>query len=80
MSRKVFNKYGHKKENINSFKNENPMFNRIHVFDFQPTAENMILHFVEIIKKLLPENIKLHSLKLHETASSYAEWYDDDQI
>ena len=40
----------------------------------------MILHFVEIIKKLLPENIKLHSLKLHETASSYAEWYADDQI
>ncbi|HPX75048.1 MAG TPA: 6-carboxytetrahydropterin synthase QueD [Bacteroidales bacterium] len=69
-----------KMENINSFKNNNPMFDRIHVFDFQPTAENMILHFVEIIKKLLPENIKLHSLKLHETASSYAEWYADDQI
>ena len=29
----------------------------------------------EKIKKRLPENIKLHSIKLQETASSFAEWF-----
>lgn len=31
----------------------------------------------EIIKRL-PDNIKLHSLKLQETATSFAEWYASD--
>jgi 6-pyruvoyltetrahydropterin/6-carboxytetrahydropterin synthase len=43
--------------------------------DYQPTTEMMILDFAERIKKRLPEHIRLHSLKLQETATSYAEWY-----
>ena len=39
----------------------------------------MLVDFSEKIKKRLPENIKLHSLKLQETGTSYAEWYDEDQ-
>ncbi|MEM6514588.1 MAG: 6-carboxytetrahydropterin synthase [Bacteroidota bacterium] len=46
--------------------------------DYQPTCEMMILDFAEKIKKRLPNNIKLHSLKLHETATSFAEWYADE--
>ncbi|MCW5519872.1 6-carboxytetrahydropterin synthase [Aureitalea sp. L0-47] len=43
--------------------------------DYQPTSEMMIIDFAAKIKKRLPENIKLHSLKLQETDTSYAAWY-----
>jgi 6-pyruvoyltetrahydropterin/6-carboxytetrahydropterin synthase len=43
--------------------------------DYQPTSEMMVIDFAEKIKKRLPENIKLHSIKLQETASSFAEWF-----
>ncbi len=46
--------------------------------DYQPTSEMMLLDFVNIIKAELPPHIKLHSLKLQETNSSYAEWFADD--
>ncbi len=46
--------------------------------DYQPSTEMMILDFAEKIKKRLPDNIKLHSLKLQETATSYAEWSASD--
>jgi 6-pyruvoyltetrahydropterin/6-carboxytetrahydropterin synthase len=48
--------------------------------DYQPTSEMMIIDFSEKIKKHLPDNITLHSLKLQETETSYAEWYADDNI
>ena len=46
--------------------------------DYQPTSEMMVIDFAQKIKKHLPENIKLFSLKLQETDSSFAEWYDSD--
>ncbi|UOB19268.1 6-pyruvoyl trahydropterin synthase family protein [Abyssalbus ytuae] len=46
--------------------------------DYQPTSEQMIIDFSEKIKTRLPEGIQLHSLKLQETESSYAEWYASD--
>ncbi|WP_299363063.1 6-carboxytetrahydropterin synthase [Winogradskyella sp.] len=46
--------------------------------DYQPTTEMMIIDFAEKIKRRLPDNIKLHSLKLRETATSFAEWYASD--
>ncbi len=47
--------------------------------DYQPTSENMVIDFAEKIKKHLPGHIQLHSLKLQETESSFAEWYASDQ-
>lgn len=47
--------------------------------DYQPTSEMMVIHFAEIIKAHLPQNVKLHSIKLYETATSYAEWFASDQ-
>ena len=41
---------------------------------YQPTCENMVLHFVDIIKKQLPPHVQLVQLKLNETATSFAEW------
>ena len=46
--------------------------------DYQPTSEMMVIDFAEKIKSRLPKNIKLHSLKLQETATSFAEWYATD--
>ena len=46
--------------------------------DYQPTSENMVIDFAEKIKKRLPENIQLHSLRLKETETSYAEWFAAD--
>ncbi len=54
------------------------MFDRHHIVDYQPTCENMVIDFSERIKKRLPVHIQLHSLRLHETATSYAEWYASD--
>lgn len=48
--------------------------------DYQPTSEMMLIDFAEKIKNRLPENVKLHSLKLQETGTSNAEWYASDQI
>ncbi|MDX1545182.1 MAG: 6-carboxytetrahydropterin synthase, partial [Christiangramia sp.] len=46
--------------------------------NYQPTSENMVIDFAEKIKKHLPPHISLHSLKLQETESSFAEWFASD--
>ena len=46
--------------------------------EYQPTSENMVIDFAKKIGDRLPDNIKLHSLKLQETDTSYAEWYASD--
>ena len=43
--------------------------------DYQPTSEMMVIDFAQKIKAHLPKSIQLHSLKLQETDSSFAEWY-----
>lgn len=48
--------------------------------DYQPTSEMMVIDFAEKIKKRLPDNIKLFSLKLQETETSFAEWYASDNL
>ena len=46
--------------------------------DYQPTSENMVIDFATKIKNRLPSSIKLFSLKLQETESSFAEWFASD--
>ncbi|MGB3150118.1 MAG: 6-carboxytetrahydropterin synthase [Maribacter sp.] len=48
--------------------------------DYQPTSENMVVDFAAKIKSRLPENILLFSLKLQETETSFAEWFESDNI
>ena len=48
------------------------------LYDIQPTAENMIIDMVARINSKMPDNIHLHNVKLYETASSFAEWYSED--
>jgi len=70
--------------NINSPHKEiaDEMENRGHKIlrvNYQPTSEMMILEFAVKIKAMLPNHLKLHSLKLRETETAFAEWYADDQ-
>jgi 6-pyruvoyltetrahydropterin/6-carboxytetrahydropterin synthase len=55
-------------------------FSKIVLTDYQPTCENMLSDFAERLLGALPEEIELYSLRLHETATSYAEWYADDNF
>lgn len=48
--------------------------------NYQPTSENMVIDFAKKIQDRLPNNIQLHSLKLQETESSFAEWYASDNM
>lgn len=48
--------------------------------DYQPTSENMVTDFAQKIKNRLPSNIQLHSLKLQETETSFAEWHASDNL
>jgi 6-pyruvoyltetrahydropterin/6-carboxytetrahydropterin synthase len=48
--------------------------------DYQPTSENMVIDFAQKIKNRLPDSIKLFSLKLQETETSFAEWFASDNL
>ena len=55
------------------------MFDRRTWFDFQPTAENLVIHFAGLLAGQFPAGIKLVSVRLYETVNSYAEWVAEDQ-
>ncbi len=61
------------------FTSNNQLFDRTTKVNYQPTCENMVIDFAERIQAALPKNVSLFSVKLHETATSFAEWYADDQ-
>ena len=46
--------------------------------DYQPTSENMVIDFAQKIRARLPETLQLHSLRLRETGTAYAEWHASD--
>ena len=46
--------------------------------DYQPTSEMMVIDFADKITARLPKNLKLHSLKLQETETCFAEWFASD--
>ncbi len=50
-------------------------YQRVMAIDFQPTCENLLSHFARDISGKLPRSVRLHSLRLHETATSFAEWF-----
>ncbi|GAB4462804.1 MAG: 6-carboxytetrahydropterin synthase [Bacteroidales bacterium] len=66
------------KSNHDSLLKTEQMFDRHHITSYQPTCENMVVEFAKIISDLLPENVMLYSIKLWETANSFAEWNAED--
>ncbi|WP_319500003.1 6-carboxytetrahydropterin synthase [uncultured Draconibacterium sp.] len=51
---------------------------RLIVHDFQPTSENMCVYVAGVLQQELPEDVSLYSIRLYETATSYAEWFAED--
>jgi len=69
-----------KKAPYSSFKNVPQMFDRFITTDYQPTCENMVIHFAEIIKTYLPKEVDLFSIRLYETETSFGEWFASDNL
>lgn len=46
---------------------------------FQPTCENLLIHFVTDVREALPPEVRLVAARLDETPTSYAEWFLSDQ-
>ena len=53
-------------------------YQKVELLPYQPTSERMLLHFADLLKQQLPSSVSLYSLRLGETATSYAEWYAGD--
>ena len=51
---------------------------RVIVVDFQPTSENIVAYIANILQQHLPSGVSLFSIRLHETVTSFAEWYASD--
>ena len=64
---------------IPCFDNNTALWKKTIFVDYQPTSENMLTDFAQRIIKKLPEHVNLHHLILHETPTSSAEWWAEDQ-
>ncbi len=56
------------------------LYSNMILVDFQPSSENLLVYFAGLIKPQLPANVILHSMKLRETVTSYAEWFNEDNL
>jgi 6-pyruvoyltetrahydropterin/6-carboxytetrahydropterin synthase len=54
------------------------LFENIIIEPYQPTCENLVAGFAKALINKLPAGVILHSLKLYETATAYAEWFASD--
>jgi len=55
-------------------------YDKIVLFPFQPTTENLLMEFAQRLQKKLPSQVQLFSMKLRETYRSFAEWYAEDNL
>ncbi len=60
------------------FDNQDELFHKLILLDYQPTCENLLSDFASRIQSGLPKTVSLHSMKLWETVTAYAEWFASD--
>jgi 6-pyruvoyltetrahydropterin/6-carboxytetrahydropterin synthase len=60
------------------FKRSGEAFSNVILVEYQPTSENLLIDFAARIRRLLPYAVRLNSLRLRETSTSYAEWFAED--
>jgi 6-pyruvoyltetrahydropterin/6-carboxytetrahydropterin synthase len=60
------------------FNRSGEAFSNVILVGYQPTSENLLIDFAARIRSLLPDKVRLHSLRLRETSTSYAEWFAGD--
>lgn len=63
---------------VSSLSKNHEAFGNLVLLPFQPTSENLLSYFATLLKPHFPAHVKLHSLKIRETVTSFAEWYSDD--
>ncbi|MEZ5082873.1 MAG: 6-carboxytetrahydropterin synthase [Bacteroidales bacterium] len=61
-----------------SFSMTKELFDKMIFVEYQPTSENMVADFAGRIGSKLPSGMKLHSIRLRETATSFADWFASD--
>ncbi|MFN8776191.1 MAG: 6-pyruvoyl trahydropterin synthase family protein [Flavobacteriales bacterium] len=54
-------------------------FEKVLLVPFQPSCENLLMHFHRLLMEALPARVRLVALRLDETPTSYAEWRMEDQ-
>lgn len=52
-------------------------FEKVNLLPFQPTCENLVLYMVDILINKFDAGVKLYSVRLDETPTSYAAWIND---
>jgi len=80
---KIINRFDHSVVISSDFDREKmgmteKIFGNTVIVDYQPTCENLVADFAGRLINEIPPGIKLHSLRLCETAKSYAEWFAED--
>ena len=53
-------------------------FGNIVCVPYQPTCENMLDDFARRMRRTPARGVRLHALRLHETATSFAEWFAEE--
>lgn len=61
-----------------SVENYRKHFGNVIISPYQPTCENMVADIASVLAGRAPAGVSLHSVKLYETATSYAEWHASD--
>ena len=55
-------------------------FENVILTPFQPTCENLLLYFVELLQDKFPKELTLIAVRLEETPTSFAEWFLSDNF
>lgn len=71
----VFNKHTPHRELAEDLANRG---HKVILADYQPTCENLVEDFAQRIKDRLPDDVELHSIRLRETETAFAEWFAAD--
>lgn len=81
VNEEIINKFDHAivvRDGIEQAEQLSHLTERFYALPYRPTTENMICDFAQRISNRLPKNVALFSLRLHETATSYVEWFAEN--
>lgn len=53
-------------------------FERVMFTEYQPSCENLLVDMLTRIQLKLPSDITLKNIRLEETPTSYAQWFEED--
>jgi len=55
-------------------------YQNVLILPFQPTCEQLCIHFASLLATAIPDPAKLFSIRLYETPDSFAEWFAEDNL